>query len=133
MLELLAAWEHLSVAHNPFRPGRHGGPELPIKVLGADRTTLLEEIVARERAARGWASHVTAVYLMEKWLWLVTEVEQGSYQGLVEEYANDLDSRKLLGIVVNESPPDIAAKLLQWAAPLDERFTSATVRATGTG
>lgn len=103
---------------------------LPTEVFGPDLAATLERVVAEERAARGWAWFVTAGHLMGKWAWLVDEIERGTYaDSLVEEYANDLDARKILDTVLASSPSPLDAKLADWLAPLDQRFLSATSRA----
>ncbi len=104
--------------------------DLPTDVLGEDLASTLEAIVSRERAAHGWAWFVTAGHLMGKWSWLVDEIERRDYaDGLVEEYANDLDARKILDDVLAASPAPLAERLREWLAPLDQRFLDATVRA----
>ncbi|MCP9490157.1 MAG: hypothetical protein MSC31_09815 [Solirubrobacteraceae bacterium MAG38_C4-C5] len=106
-------------------------PDTPLTVLGANGAAVVESIVADEKAERGWADFVTAGFLMQEWWSLVQAIEEGAYPEhmMVEEYANDLYARKLLQTVIEASPDEIAEKLSQWIAPLDARFTAATVRA----
>lgn len=77
-------------------------PGPPLTVLGANGAAVVEGIVARKKAARGWAPHVTADWLMREWSRLVRAIEQGTYPKhmMVEEYANDLDARRLLQTVI---------------------------------
>jgi hypothetical protein len=100
-------------------------------VLGRDGASTAEQIVAREKERRGWAGHVTASYLMAKWAWLVSEIASQTYPDhiVVEEYANDLDSRKLLQTLLDAAPPEVADPLSHWLAQLDHQFMEATVRA----
>ena len=106
-------------------------PDLAVEVLGLNPAATLEQIVEREKATRGWGPQVTANYLMATWSRLVDEIEHETYPEhmMVEEYANDLYSRKLLQTLIEVTPHEIAEALSNWVAPLDARFMAATVRA----
>jgi hypothetical protein len=68
---------------------------------------------------------------MAKWARVVDEIASHTYPDhmLIEEYANDLDSRKLLQTLLDAAPPEVVNPLSHWLAPLDHRFMEATVRA----
>lgn len=102
---------------------------LAVELLGDEDANVLEELVAREREARGWAWFVTASREMGKWAWLVGEIERGTYADSLDEYHNDLDSRRILDRVLAIAPPTTRARLSDWVAPLDERFMRSTLRA----
>jgi hypothetical protein len=99
------------------------------ELLGDDDARVLEELVAREREARGWAWFVTASRQMGKWAWLVGEIERGRYAASLSEYHNDLDSRRILDRVLEIAPPTTRARLSEWLAPFDERFIRYTLHA----
>ncbi len=106
-------------------------PDLAVEVLGLNAADAVEQIAAREKAARDWGPHVTADYLMASWSRLVDGIEHERYPEhmMVEEYANDLDSRKLLQRLIEVAPHEIGEALWDWVEPLDARFMAATVRA----
>jgi hypothetical protein len=68
---------------------------------------------------------------MANWARLVSEIASQTYPDyiVVEEYANDLDSRKLLQTLLDAAPPEVAHPLSKWLARLDHRFMEATIRA----
>ena len=88
----------------------------------------LEAIVAQERQAGRVACHVTLTGLLDSWRGLVQEIEEG-YEDSVYEYANDVDSRRILERVTAGAPVHSREMLLEWLRPWDERFEAATVRA----
>jgi hypothetical protein len=63
----------------------------------------------------------------DAWAWLVEAIEDGRYDHMVEEYHNDLDSRKVLHVVLAAVPDEICDRLAGWLLPLDQRFDMATV------
>lgn len=73
--------------------------------------------------------HVTFYGLLDSWRGLVEQVERG-YDESVYEYANDVDSRKILERIARAAPEDAQDALLSWLIPWDERYDRATVRAT---
>jgi hypothetical protein len=70
---------------------------------------------------------ITADRLLDKWSHLVDEVERG-YDDNIDDYRNDLDSRKLLQEAIDALPADTARRLRSEIDPLDAQFLSATVR-----
>ena len=68
--------------------------------------------------------------LLTSWSRLVEEVERG-YTDSVYEYANDVDSRKILDRVADAARSGAGETLRQWLKPWDERYEAATVRASG--
>jgi hypothetical protein len=88
----------------------------------------LEAIVAHERHAGTVGRHVTFIGLLSSWRGLVEQVEEG-YDESVYEYANDVDSRRILGRVAESASERPRETLLAWLRPWDERFEAATVRA----
>ena len=106
------------------------GPEGAAEaVLGGAAARRMGEVVKAERARRGFADHVTADSLVSAWTWLVAEIEEG-YSEMVPEYANDLDARMLLDLVLAAAPDDLATRLRAWIDPLDRRFLDATYRSS---
>jgi hypothetical protein len=69
---------------------------------------------------------LTVPKLIRHWERFVVKVEQG-YTSLIEEYANDLDTRKLLQEAIDEVPDDTARRLSEVLRRWDRRFESATV------
>jgi hypothetical protein len=88
----------------------------------------LEATVAQERDAGRVGRHVTFMRLLGSWRALVEQVEMG-YEDSVYEYANDVDSRSILGRVAESAPQRSSEALLAWLRPWDERYEAATVRA----
>lgn len=74
---------------------------------------------------RGWREAFTVAEMVNQWAWLVNTVEQG-YEGMVEEYTNDLYCRNWLHeawLLLDDHT------LLLWTSrikELDERFVAAT-------
>ena len=89
----------------------------------------LETIVTRMRNGGEVAQHVTLLKLLDSWRGLVEQVELG-YEESVYEYANDVDSRKILERVAAIALPQAREALLRWLKPWDERYDEATVRAS---
>jgi hypothetical protein len=89
----------------------------------------LEGVVRAFREAGQVAQHVTLKGLLTSWSGLVEEVERG-YTDSVYEYANDVDSRKILDRVADAARSDMGETLRQWLKPWDERYEAATVRAS---
>ena len=85
----------------------------------------------REKQRRRWGRHVTANHLMATWARLVDDIATGTYPDhvIIEEYANDLDSRKLLQVLVDAAPREVAEPLADWLTPLDRRFHDETLQA----
>ena len=88
----------------------------------------LEAVVRAFRDAGKVAKHVTLMGLLDSWSGLVEAVELG-YEESVYEYANDVDSRAILGRVASSASPQASEALLLWLRPWDERYESATLRA----
>jgi len=112
---------------------REGSSATLHRVSRADRIASpvaadLEAIVAQERQAGTVARHVTLTGLLDSWRGLVEQVEQG-YNESVYEYANDVDSRKILERVGRAAPAQAGEALFEWLRPWDERYDRATVRA----
>jgi hypothetical protein len=89
----------------------------------------LEAVVTRMRKAGEVAQHVTLIGLLGSWCGLVEQVELG-YQECVYEYANDVDSRRILERVASTGSPEAREALLAWLRTWDERYDEATVRAS---
>ena len=74
---------------------------------------------------RGWRKAFTVEEMVDKWAWLVEEVENG-YADMVEEYVNDLYSRNWLHqawLLLNDHP------IIAWTPrikDLDDRFRLTT-------
>ncbi len=96
--------------------------------IRSDVATELDGIIRGFREDREVAAHVTLQSLLASWQGLVEEVERG-YTDSVYEYANDVDSRKILERVATAARPELADTLRQWLRPWDERYSAATVRA----
>jgi hypothetical protein len=97
--------------------------------IGSTLAAELEAIIAREREDGKVARHVTLLGLLDSWRGLVEQVERG-YDESVYEYANDVDSRKILDRVGRAAPERARDALVSWLRPWDERYDRATVRAT---
>jgi hypothetical protein len=89
----------------------------------------LEGVVTRMRRAREVARHVTLMGLLDSWRGLVEQVEHG-YEESVYEYANDVDSRKILDRVAADAPREAGEALRAWLRPWDDRYDRATRRAS---
>lgn len=65
---------------------------------------------------------------LDRWANFTISVEGGYGDNrIIEEYWNDLDSRKLLQEALNELTPDLAGRLQGAIEPWDTRFREATV------
>ncbi len=64
---------------------------------------------------------------MAKWAWVVKEIVDGRYDAMVEEYHNDLDSRKILDVVLGTVDEGLRKPLGDWLLPHDRRFEEATL------
>jgi hypothetical protein len=89
----------------------------------------LEELIRALRETGTVAKHVTLTGLLDTWSGLVEAVELG-YEESVYEYANDIDSRAILERVAAEATPRASSALHLWLRPWDERYETATQRAT---
>jgi len=89
----------------------------------------LEAVVTRMRSEGEVAQHVTLLALVDSWRRLVEQVEVG-YAESVYEYANDVDSRKILERVAASARPAAGQSLLRCLQPWDARYDEATVRAS---
>lgn len=89
----------------------------------------LERVVEAFRTGGKVARHVTLQGLLDAWSGLVAEVERG-YEASIYEYANDVDSRPILDRVASSATPEARESLHRWLQPWDERYETATVRAT---
>ena len=69
---------------------------------------------------------LTVPELIRRWERFVVKVEQG-YASLIEEYQNDLDTRKLLQEAIEELRDGTAQRLSDMLRPWDRRFEAATV------
>jgi hypothetical protein len=96
--------------------------------IGSPIAAELEGVVMEMRQAGEVAQHVTLPRLLDSWRGLVEQVEHG-YEDSVYEYANDVDSRKILDRVAAGARPEAREALLGWLRPWDERYDQATVRA----
>lgn len=81
--------------------------------------------VEEELRARGWAAHVTLPGLLATWENLAATVNQ--YDGVIEEYLDDMTSRDALKLVLTElAPPAIVEELRQRVSQADETFRQNT-------
>jgi hypothetical protein len=84
-----------------------------------------EAAVGETLRQRGWRKAFTIEEMVDKWAWLVTEVENG-YTDMVEEYLNDLFCRNWLHeawTLLNDRP------IIVWTPKiriLDDRFRLTT-------
>ncbi len=75
--------------------------------------------------ARGWASHVTLSGLLATWESLATNINQ--YDGVIEEYLDDVTNRDALKIVVEELAPEgLRDQLKERLVRADDTFTKNT-------
>jgi hypothetical protein len=89
----------------------------------------LEVIVTQMRNGGQVAQHVSLRSLLDSWRGLVEKVEVG-YAESVYEYANDVDSRKILERVAASARPQAREALIRWLRPWDRRYEQATVKAS---
>lgn len=62
---------------------------------------------------------------IENWDKIVSEIKDG-YQFGIEDYANDIDTRHILGEIISELSPEGQARALAMLEPIDERFRQVT-------
>jgi hypothetical protein len=68
---------------------------------------------------------LTPEELVRVWIAIVAIVEVG-YDGMWEEYTNDLMTREFIGELSRRLPGRWADRFTEWVAPWDERFRAAT-------
>ncbi len=90
---------------------------------------LASEVTMRLRRARGVADFVSFPYLLSNWPQIVDSVV--GYDGVIEEYWNDLDTRNILQDVMDELPSDVAARVAALLKPWDDKFRARTVDSPG--
>ncbi|TQF03750.1 hypothetical protein E6W39_17820 [Kitasatospora acidiphila] len=89
-----------------------------------------EAVVGERLHQRGWRKAFTVAEMVDKWAWLVGEVERG-YDDSIEEYTNDLYCRNWLHeawLLLDDHT------VLIWTSrikQLDSRFLAATVHDDG--
>jgi hypothetical protein len=87
----------------------------------------MDERAAGERLhQQGWRKAFTVSEMVDRWAWLVAEVE-GGYGDLVDEYTNDLYCRNWLHEVWILLEAHVIVAWSPKIEELDDRFRSATI------
>ena len=85
----------------------------------------------QDESRHDWApdTEKTPQELVRAWIAIVAIVEVG-YDGMAEEYWNDLMTREYLDVLCKRLPGYWATRFAEWIDPWDERFRAATVEET---
>lgn len=93
----------------------------------ADQNVLdLRRVLEGLREQWGSETELTPNELVRKWIAIVATVEVG-YDGVWEEYTNDLMTREFIAELSRRLPGYWAARFAEWVGPWDERFREATI------
>jgi hypothetical protein len=103
---------------------RIGGDEEEIRRLDDD-VRELRRVQADLADDWGRLAELTPQELVRSWIAIVAIVEAG-YDGLWEEYTNDLMTREFIAELSRRLPGRWTTRFAEWVAPWDERFRVAT-------
>jgi hypothetical protein len=112
------------------RPTNHENDDFGLFAqLSPTEAELVAEMTIGLQRKRGWADYVSLPYLLSNWPRIVDNVE--GYDGVIEEYWNDLDTRNILEDVIDELPHEVASRVAALLRPWDEKFRTRTVDSPG--
>jgi hypothetical protein len=83
------------------------------------------ESLGESLRADGWASHVTVPRLLDRWKHLTETVN--AYNGVIDEYLDDLTCRDALQLVLGRAPESVRARLEHLVNESDQLYRTDTI------